>query len=119
VGNHVYLKEKEVVATTKSDQKIILYFLAAGFLIPCLLYLIIVAGDARIQGSWILVPWQTVAPIMSAEAGGGTTGQVIAFLISAAANAAVYGLIGVAFRFVYRRFHLLDQPELASVPSEW
>jgi hypothetical protein len=102
------LREKEVVATTKSDQKIILYFLAAGFLIPCLLYLVIVVGGVRVQGSliWLLlVPWPTFALTMSAEAGGGTAGQAIAFLISAAANVAVYGLVGVAFRFACRRYH--------------
>jgi hypothetical protein len=93
-----------VVATAKSDLKIVRYFLAAGFLVPCLLYLVIVAGDVRIQGSWILVPWPTFPLTMSAEAGGGSGGEAIAFLISAMANVAVYGLVGVAFRFVYRRY---------------
>jgi hypothetical protein len=99
------LREKKVVATAKSELKIVRYFLAAGFLVPCLLYLVIVVGDLRIQGSWIwmlLVPWPTFALMMSAEAGG-TAGQAIAFLISAATNVAVYGMVGVAFRFVYRR----------------
>jgi hypothetical protein len=93
-----------VVATAKSDPQIVRYFLAAGFLVPCLLYLLIVIGDVTIQGPWtwiLLVPWPTFPLIMSAEAGGGTA---IALLISAAANVAVYGLVGVAFRFVYRRY---------------
>jgi hypothetical protein len=105
MGGCVYLWEKELVAMAKSDRKIIPYFLVAGFLVPCLLYLVIVVADARIEGSWILVPWPTFALIMSAEAGGGTTGQVIAFLISAAANVVVYGLVGAAFRFVYRWYY--------------
>jgi len=92
-----------VVATVKADLKIVRYFLAAGFFVPCLLYLVIVVGDVRIQGSWILVPWPTFPLIMSAEAGGGSV-EAIAFLISAAANMAVYGLMGVVFRFVYRHY---------------
>jgi hypothetical protein len=104
MGSHVELKEKEVVATVKADLKIVRYFLGAGFLVPCLLYLVIVVGDVRIQGSWILVPWPTFPLIMSAEAGGGSGGEAIVFLISAVANVAVYGLVGVAFRFVYRRY---------------
>jgi hypothetical protein len=101
------LREKKVVATAKSDLKIVRYFLGAGFLVPCLLYLVMEVGDVRIQGSWtwiLLVPWPTFAFIMSAEAGGGTAGEAIAFLISAAANVAVYGVVGVAFRFVFRRY---------------
>jgi hypothetical protein len=89
------LREKKVVATAKSELKIVRYFLAAGFLVPCLLYLVIVVGDLRIQGWWIwmlLVPWPTFALMMSAEAGG-TAGQAIAFLISAATNVAVYGMV--------------------------
>jgi hypothetical protein len=76
------LREKKVVTTAKSELKIVRYFLAAGFLVPCLLYLVIVVGDLRIQGWWIwmlLVPWPTFALMMSGEAGGGTTGQAIAF----------------------------------------
>ncbi len=57
-----------MVATAKADLKIVRYFLAAGFLVPWLLFLVIVVGDVRIQGSWILVPWPTFPLIMSAEA---------------------------------------------------
>ena len=32
------LREIEVVTTKKSDLKIVRYFLAAGFLVPCLIY---------------------------------------------------------------------------------
>ncbi len=95
-----------MITTLRPDLKIIRYFLAAGFLIPCLLYLVIVAGDVRIGGSWtwiLLVPWPTFPLIMSAEAGG-TASEAVAFLISAAANMVVYGLVGVAFRFVFRRY---------------
>jgi hypothetical protein len=97
-----------VVTTVRPDVKTVRYFLAAGFLIPCPLYLVIVVGDVRIQGSWtwiLPIPWPTLALIMSAEAGG-TASQAIAFLISAAANVAVYGLVGGAFRFVFRRYSL-------------
>jgi hypothetical protein len=100
-------RQNAVVAKAKSDMKIVRYFLAAGFLVPCLLYLGIVVGDVLIQGSWIwilLVPWPTFPLIMSAEGGGGTGGQAIAFLISAVSNVAIYGVVGVAFRFVYRRY---------------
>jgi hypothetical protein len=40
---------------------------------------------------------------LSAEAGGGSGGEAIGFLIAALANAAVYALVGLVFRFVYRR----------------
>ena len=96
-----------MVATAKSDLKIVRYFLAAGFFVPCLLYFVILVGDVRIQGSWVwilLVPWPTFVLIMSAEAGGGTAGQAIAFLISAAANAAVYSLVGAVASSCYRRY---------------
>jgi hypothetical protein len=99
-----WLREKAVVETAKSNLRIVRYFLAAGFLVPCLLYLTIVVGDVRIEGWWIFIPWPTFALIMSAEAGGGTAGQAIAFLISAATNVAVYGLIGGLASLCYRRY---------------
>jgi hypothetical protein len=63
----------------KADTKIVRYFLAAGLLVPCLLYLVIVVGDVRVQGSWILVPWPTFPLIMSAEAGGGRAEKPLPF----------------------------------------
>jgi hypothetical protein len=97
-----------VVATKKSDPKIVRYFLAAGFLVPCLLYPLILVGDVPIQGWWIwllLVGWPTFPLIMGAEAGGGSA---IAFLISATANVAVYGLVGVVVSFCCRRYFLRE-----------
>ena len=83
------------------------YFLCTDpYSVPDLLVIVFV-GDVRIRGSWIwilLVPWPTFALIMSAEAGGTASLEPIAFLISAAANVAVYGLVGIAFRFAFRRY---------------
>jgi hypothetical protein len=47
---------------------------------------------------------------MSAEAGGGTLGQVIAFIISAAANVLVYGFVGLVVSFCYRLYWKLRAP---------
>lgn len=91
---------------TRSGPKIVRYFLAAGFLIPCLLLLVISAGDVRVEGTWkwmLLIPWPTFLFIMSAEAGGATFGFLLAFLISATANALVYGAVGGVISFCYRR----------------
>ena len=96
-----------MVATTKSGPKIIRYFLTAGFLIPCLLYMVVLLGDVKVQGHWtwiLLIPWPTFVLVMSAEAGGGMAGQALAFLISAGANMAVYGLLGTVVSFCYRRY---------------
>jgi hypothetical protein len=94
-----------LVEPAKPGPKIVRYFLAAGFLIPCLLYLVILLGDVKVQGTWmLLIPWPTFVLSMSAEAGGGSTGQAIAFLISAGANVAVYGLLGAVVSSCYRRY---------------
>jgi hypothetical protein len=87
--------------------KIVPYFLAAGFLVPCLLLLVISVGNVQVGGAWtwiFLIPWPTFLFLMSAEAGGGTPGFLMAFFISAAANVFVYGVVGTAISFSYRRF---------------
>ena len=58
----------------KSVPRIVRYFLAAGFLIPCVLYTVILIGDLKLGGVWawmLLVPWPTVVLLMSAEAAEG------------------------------------------------
>jgi bacteriorhodopsin len=100
-------KESPAVETSKAGPKIVRYFLAAGFLIPCVLYLVLLIGDVRVQGMWIwmvLVPWPTFSLTMAAEAGGGVAGQALAFLISATANVVLYGLLGAVVSFCYRRY---------------
>jgi hypothetical protein len=107
MGCHLLGWENAVATTTKSGPKIIRYFLTAGFLIPCLLYLVILVGDVKVQGVWnwiLLIPWPTSVLLTSAEAGGGMAGQAVAFLISAGANMAVYGLLGTVVSFCYRRY---------------
>ena len=96
-----------MVEATKARPKIVRYFLAAGFLIPCVLYLVLLIGDVRVQRTWtwvLLVPWPTFLLTMSAEAGGGIAGQALAFLISATANVVLYGLLGAVVSFCYRRY---------------
>lgn len=90
----------------RSGSKIVRDFLCVGFLIPCLLYLVILLGNVKVEGVWewiLLIPWPTSVFLMSAEAGG-SGGEVIAFLISAGANVVVYGLLGAIVSFCYRRF---------------
>jgi hypothetical protein len=80
-------KEKEVIAAAKPDLKIVRYFLAAGFLVPCLLYLVL--ADTGFE-AWILLPWPTSVLLMSAEAGG-SGAEAIAFLISPSTRPAECG----------------------------
>jgi hypothetical protein len=94
----------------ESGPKIVRYFLAAGFLVPCILLTVISLGDVKVEGVWswsLLIPWPTFLFLMSAEAGGGTLGQIIAFIISAGANVVVYGLVGLVVSFCYRLYRKL------------
>jgi hypothetical protein len=78
---------------------IVLYFLAAGFLIPCLIYFVMSFG-VHIQG-WIqVVLWPTIFLLIA----GPDTSETVAFLISTLANMIVYGLLGVVVSFCYRQF---------------
>jgi hypothetical protein len=43
---------------------------------------------------------------MSAEAGGGATGEILAFLVSTLANALLYAAFGGVVAVTYRRFFL-------------
>ena len=93
----------------KTERKILWRFLVAGFLVPCLLFSLILIGHVRVGGSFawmLLIPWPTFPFIMGAEAGGGVGGEILAFLISAFANVLVYGLVGFVVSAVYRRFSL-------------
>lgn len=96
-----------MIEAEKPGPKIVRYFLAGGFLIPCLLYLVIFLGDVKVQGIWdwiLLIPWPTFVLLMSAEAGGGVVGKIMAFAISAGTNMVLYGLFGGLISFCYRRF---------------
>jgi hypothetical protein len=95
-----------VTEMTKANPHIVRCFAAAGFLIPCVLSLVIFVGDIKIQGVWdwiLLVPWPTAALLMSAE-GGGAVGRVIAFALSVGANMALYSCVAWVVSFCYRRF---------------
>jgi hypothetical protein len=96
----------------EAERKILLRFLLAGFLIPCLLFTVILVRDVKLGTglTWMfLIPWPTLPLVMSAEAGGGSSGEVLAFLISALANVAVYGAVGRVMTLVYRRFFFREQ----------
>ena len=96
----------------ETERKILLRFLLAGFLIPCLLFAVILVRDVKLGTglTWMfLIPWPTLPLVMSAEAGGGSSGEVLAFLISAMANVAVYGVVGRVMTLVYRRFFSREQ----------
>jgi hypothetical protein len=55
-------------------------------------------------GRALLVLWPTSVFMMSAEAGGGAFGVLLALMESAFANAIVYALVGSLVSFCYRRF---------------
>jgi hypothetical protein len=93
----------------KQGRTILWCFMLAGFLVPCLLFLLLSVGHIMVGGrlTWfVVIPWPTFPFIMGAEAGGGVGGEIFAFLISAFANVLVYGLVGLVVSFVYRRFFL-------------
>jgi len=54
----------------------------------------------------LLIPWPTFPLLMSAEAGGGASGEFLAFIISAIANVLIYGVVGGVVATIYRRFVL-------------
>jgi hypothetical protein len=89
----------------KSAPKIIRYFLAAGFLFPCLLFFVIEQWGITVGGTSfvLLILWPSFPFIMAAEGGGGSFGILPAFLVSALANVLVYGLLGCIVSFAYRR----------------
>jgi hypothetical protein len=92
--------------TKEAYPRIVRFFVAAGFVIPCLLYLVISVGEVKVQGLWdwiLLIPWPTSVLLMSAE-GGGSGGQAIAFVLSVGTNMALYGCAGWIVSFCYRRF---------------
>jgi bacteriorhodopsin len=96
----------------EAERKILLRFLLAGFLIPCSLFAVILIGDVKMgRGlTWMfLIPWPILPLMMSAEPGGGSSGEILAFLISAIANVIVYGAVGRVVAVVYRRFFLREQ----------
>jgi hypothetical protein len=90
-----------------TERKIIWRFLALGFLFPCLLFSVMLIDHVEVGGgdfTWMLfVPWPTFIMVMSAEAGGGAAGEFLAFIMSALANAVLYGIVGVVVAAVYRR----------------
>jgi len=82
----------------KPKAKVVRYFMVAGLIVACLLYAIGMALrplSSHGFGMLFLLLWPTSILLMSGE-GGGTVGQIIAFLISAGANMAVYALVCVA-----------------------
>jgi hypothetical protein len=95
-----------------SAGQILVRLLAAGIIIPCVLFSIILLFDLRFEGpsEWlILVPWPTAVLLMAAEGSGNDRGLLLAFLFSAAANALVYVLIGALVVFVKGRFAALQK----------
>jgi len=92
-------KEFVVVEKARFGPPSVLYFLAAGFLIPCLIYFVTSLG-APVQG-WIQVLlWPTIFLLIA----GPDTSQTAAFLIATLANMIVYGLLGLVVSFCYRKF---------------
>jgi hypothetical protein len=90
-----------------SARQILVRFLAAGIIIPCVFFSFILQFDLRFQGlsAWlILVPWPTAVLLMAAEGSRNDQGLFLSFLLSAAANAAVYGLVGALVVFIKGRF---------------
>jgi hypothetical protein len=88
-----------VVEKARLGRPIVLYFLAAGFLIPCLIYFVMSLG-APIPG-WIQI---VLLPTIFLMIAGPDTSQTVAFLISTLANMVVYGLLGMLVSVCYRQF---------------
>ena len=95
-----------------SARQILVRFLAAGIIIPCVLFSFILLFDLRFEGpsQWlILVPWPTAVLLMAAEGSGNDRGLLLAFLFATAANALVYVLIGALVAFVKGKFVALTK----------
>jgi hypothetical protein len=91
----------------KTVSAIVRYFLVAGFLVPCVLMVVITLGHVEVGGNWvwaIIILWPSFPFIMSAEAGGGAFGEFVAFMQSAVVNVLIYGLVGITVSFCYRKF---------------
>jgi hypothetical protein len=97
----------------KPKTKVVRYFMAVGLIVACLLYPIGMALRPLSSdgfGMLFLLLWPTSILLMSGE-GGGTVSQIIAFVISAGANVAVYALVGVAVSFCHRWFFSRPSPD--------
>jgi hypothetical protein len=97
--NECYAGSKRVRSVNKPKTKVVRYFMAVGLIVACLLYPIGMALRPLSSdgfGMLFLLLWPTSILLMSGE-GGGTVSQIIAFVISAGANVAVYALVGVPY----------------------
>ena len=91
----------------RHKNKFIYVFGFAGFCMSCLLMLLIVSAHVKLGDGWftwvVLSLWPSSPLLMLAEIGGGTGGEIIAFLVSGLLNALIYALVGVLVVFTYRR----------------
>jgi len=92
---------------SKVERRMLWGFPLVGLALASILFVVMVSTgeDLSENRMWMmLILWPTSPLVMSAEAGGGSAGVFLAFLISASANALVFGLIGGVVVLVYRRF---------------
>jgi hypothetical protein len=90
-----------------SGRRILVRFLAAGVIVPCVLFSFILLFDFRFEGPsmWVvLIPWPTAVMLMAAEGSRTDMGLFLAFFFSTAANVLLYGVIGGLAAFFYRKF---------------
>jgi len=98
----------------KSVSKIVLYFLAAGAVVPCLLQTIFYLEILPIERvpEWLFFAlWPAFGFYMGSDTGTGSDGGKAAFgfLLSVIANSFVYGLLGGVVSFFYRYVYLVWQ----------
>jgi hypothetical protein len=90
----------------KSIRQITFRFSLVGVVVATLISGWMLIGRVEMSGAraWmVMMAWPTFPLVMSAEAGGGAAGELIAFLIGIATNALVYGLVGLPIALIYRR----------------
>jgi len=92
----------------KLVNKIAWYFLAIGFLVPCLLQTVFYLGMFRVESmpDWLfLVLWPAFGFYMASDTGSGAdTGRAaFGFLMSVVVNALIYGLMGALVAFFCQR----------------
>jgi membrane-bound ClpP family serine protease len=79
-------------------------FIAAGFIVPCILFLWMTVAHIQLEGTewWLLILWPTSVLLILAEASW-PHAKLIAFTIAALSNVLIYSAVGAVVALIPRR----------------